>query len=102
MQESGIEKYFTAQVKKLGGWAMKFISPGVSGVPDRVVLLPNGRIFFAELTRPGGKARPLQLAVHRKIEKLGFDVYVIDSKEQVREVLEKYGIQTAQLPADGD
>lgn len=102
LRESGIEKYFISQVKKSGGWAMKFISPGVSGVPDRIVLLPNGRIFFAELKRPGGKARPLQLAVHRKIEKLGFDVYVIDSKEQVREVLEKYGIQTAQLPADGD
>ena len=92
MKESGIEKHLTQQVKESGGWALKFKSPGVAGVPDRIVLFPGGKIFFAELKSTGAKARPLQLAVHRKLRHLGFDVYVIDSKEQVEEVLSRYGV----------
>lgn len=92
MQESTVEKYLVSQTKKAGGWAPKFISPGVSGVPDRIVLLPGGKIFFAELKRPGARARPLQQAIHRKLQDLGFAVYVIDSKEQVKEVLKSYGV----------
>lgn len=101
MQESAVEKYLVDQVKKRGGWALKFISPGVAGVPDRIVLLPGGRIFFAELKIPGAKARPLQLAVHRQLQKLGFKVYVIDSKEQVREVIAN-AVYPTHLSADGD
>lgn len=90
MRETEIEKYLTAQVKKAGGWALKFISPGVSGVPDRIVLLPGGQMFFVELKRPGVKARPLQQAVHRKLEHLGFTVYVIDSLEHINQLLSRY------------
>lgn len=92
MQESTIERYLVSQTKRAGGWALKFISPGVSGVPDRIVLLPGGKIFFAELKRPGVRARPLQQAIHCKLQDLGFAVYVIDSKEQVKEVLRSYGV----------
>lgn len=90
MRETEIEKYLTAQVKKTGGWALKFISPGVSGVPDRIVLLPGGQLFFVELKRSGAKARPLQQAVHRKLERLGFTVYVIDSREHINQLLSRY------------
>ncbi len=91
MTEKAIENYFKTEIKKRGGLAIKLNSMSVSGLPDRMVLLPNSIIFFAELKRPGGKARPLQSAVHRILENLGFDVYVIDSKEQVKEVINKYG-----------
>ncbi len=91
MTEKAIENYFNTEIKKRGGLAIKLNSMSVSGLPDRMVLLPNSIIFFAELKRPGGKARPLQLATHRILENLGFDVYVIDSKEQVKEVINKYG-----------
>lgn len=90
MQEKDIEKYLVEQVKKQGGWALKFISPGVSGVPDRIVLLPDGRMFFAEVKRPGAKARPLQLVIHKKLKMLGFTVYVLDDCEQIETILSMY------------
>ena len=90
MQEKDIEKYLVEQVKKQGGWALKFISPGVSGVPDRIVLLPDGRMFFAEVKRPGAKTRPLQLAIHKKLKMLGFTVYVLDDREQIETILSMY------------
>lgn len=83
--ESDVEKYLRVEVKKLGGLALKFISPSMNGVPDRIVLLPGSRIFFVELKAKGQKARPLQLAVHRVFNTLGQQVYVLDSKEKVKE-----------------
>lgn len=101
MQEKDIEKYLVELVKNLGGWALKFVSPGVSGVPDRLILIPGGRMFFAELKRPGARPRPLQIAVHQRLRRLGFEVYVIDSKEKAEEVV-SCAIRTSHLPADGD
>ncbi|NRG44208.1 VRR-NUC domain-containing protein [Bacillus sp. CRN 9] len=83
MREKDIEKYLRDQVKKECGIAYKFESPGNSGVPDRLVLLPGKKIVFVELKAPGKKPSPIQLAQHRKITKLGFEVFVIDSKEGV-------------------
>lgn len=91
MTEKEIENYFRAKIKKLGGLAIKLNSMSMSGLPDRIILLPNSIIFFAELKKPGSKARPLQLAAHKILRNLGFDVYLIDSKEQVKKVLSKYG-----------
>lgn len=85
--ESDVEKYLRVEVKKLGGLALKFLSPSMNGVPDRIVLLPGSRIFFVELKSKGKKARPLQLAVHRVFSNLGHNVYILDSKEQVKEWL---------------
>lgn len=87
MEENKIEKYLKLQVEKLGGKAFKFVSPGVVGVPDRLVLLPGGRILFVELKAPGKKPRPIQVRVIEKIRSLGFRVEIIDSKERVLEVL---------------
>lgn len=95
MQEKQIETFFRDRVKEMGGLALKLISPGMSGLPDRLVLLPGGQLFFAELKRPGGKARPLQQAVHRRLDQLGFVVHVIDTKEMALEVLNRYEIHSA-------
>ena len=57
-------------------------------MPDRLCLLPNGKIFFVELKSPGKKPRALQVNQITKITKLGQKVYVVDSKEKVDEVLE--------------
>lgn len=73
----------------MGGIALKFISPGMAGVPDRLVLLPKGKIFFVELKVPGKKLRPLQLKRKEQLESLGFKVYVIDSYKKVQEVLDE-------------
>ena len=88
MSEKEIENYLVRRIKNKKGIAYKFTSPGNSWVPDRLCLLPNGKIFFVELKSPGKKPRALQVNQITKITKLGQRVYVVDSKEKVDEVLE--------------
>ena len=88
MSEKEIENYLIRKIKNKKGIAYKFTSPGNSGVPDRLCLLPNGKILFVELKSPGKKPRALQVNQITKITKLGQRVYVLDSKEKVDEVLE--------------
>lgn len=89
MEEKSVEKYLKKQVEKRGGLCLKFISPSMSGVPDRIALLPGGRIFFAEVKAKGKKPRPLQLAVHTIFERLGFKVFVVDCKEDADNAIEE-------------
>ena len=84
MREKAVEKYFREQVKKMDGWALKFICPGLPGVPDRIVLY-SGRVWFVEMKAPGGRATPLQRKVHGWFAQAGFPVTVLDSKESVQE-----------------
>ncbi|MDT8715458.1 VRR-NUC domain-containing protein [Clostridium sp. 19966] len=87
MRENVIEAYLRDRVKSSGGKAYKFVSPGNTGVPDRLVLFPSGRIIFVELKSPGKKPTAIQLLQHKKIRALGFEVLVVDSKEQVDELI---------------
>ena len=87
MEENKIERYLKKQVELLGGLALKFVSPGVSGVPDRIVLLPQGKIIFIELKAPGKKVRPIQEYRIKIIRALGFRVEIIDSTEKVDEFI---------------
>ena len=81
MLETEVERYLRQQVKKkLGGTALKFVSPGLSGVPDRIVLMPGGKIAFVETKAPGKKLRKLQEYVCGMIAALGFEVRRIDTK----------------------
>ena len=89
MRERDIEAYLRDQIKRLGGIAYKFVSPGNAGVPDRLVLLPAGRVAFVELKAPGKQPTPLQLRQQKRIAGLGFKVLVIDSKEQVDEFIKE-------------
>ncbi len=69
--------------------APKFNSVGRRSVPDRLVLLPGGRMLFVELKAPGKKATPLQEREHMRLRKLGFQVDVLDSKKAVDEWMQK-------------
>lgn len=89
MREKQIENKLATEAKKLGGIALKFVSPSFDGMPDRLVLIPDGHIAFVELKAPGKKPRPLQLARHRLLRSLGFRVYVIDSVEQIGGMLDE-------------
>ena len=89
MREKQIENKLTIEAKKLGGIALKFVSPSLDGMPDRLVLMPDGHIAFVELKAPGKKPRPLQLSRHRLLRSLGFRVYVIDSVEQIGGMLDE-------------
>lgn len=91
MLESIIEKYLVSEVKKQGGIAYKFVSPGHAGVPDRICLLPNGTVFFVELKATGKTTRPLQNRQIEKIRAYGQRVYVADSKEEIKDILELEG-----------
>ena len=89
MYEREIEKELVTKTKAMGGIAPKFTSPGFDGMPDRLILLPNGKMGFAELKAPGKKPRALQEARHRLLRRLGFKVYVIDRLEQIESVLDE-------------
>ena len=89
MRDKPIENKLATEAKKLGGIALKFASPSVDGMPDRLVLIPDGHIAFVELKAPGKKPRPLQLSRHRLLRSLGFRVYVIDSVEQIGGMLDE-------------
>lgn len=90
MQESDVERYLINKVNMHDGWALKFVSPGVSGVPDRIVLFKGGRMVFVEVKRPGGRLSPLQRAVHKKLRGLGFDVEIIESEEDAARLVWAY------------
>jgi hypothetical protein len=83
MREREVETYLRDQVKKAGGKAYKFESPGNDGVPDRIVIFPGNRIYFVELKRPGGKPRPLQIKKINELTGFGCKVLVIDDKSWV-------------------
>ena len=83
MREKTLEQKFRAAVKAIGGLALKFTSPGFDGVPDRIVLFPGGKMAFVEVKAPGEKPRPLQLARHRLLRRLGFRVYELDEESQI-------------------
>lgn len=89
MQEKYIEKKLVTAVKAMGGIALKFVSPGVDGVPDRIVLLPMGRMSFVECKAAGKKMRPLQIRRKKQLEALGFSVYCLDSVEQIGGILDE-------------
>jgi len=61
----------------------------MNGVPDRIVLMPDGKMAFVELKAPGMKPRPLQLKRKRMLERLGFLVYVVDNIEQIGGILDE-------------
>lgn len=87
MQEKYIEQKLVAAVKRMGGMAPKFVSPGIDGMPDRIVLLPMGRIAFVECKATGKKMRSLQNKRKKQLEALGFLVYCLDDIEQIGGIL---------------
>ena len=87
MNEKTIERKLVDMARKAGGLAVKFVSPGFDGVPDRIVLFPGGRVGFVELKSPGKRMRPLQVRRKKQLEGLGFMVFCVDAVEQIEEVL---------------
>lgn len=87
MLEKEVEKYLVREVKKIGSVSFKFISPGNAGVPDRIVILPMGKVVFVELKTDKGKLSKLQTAQIRKISELGAEVKVLYGIEGVRKFI---------------
>lgn len=95
MLEKDIEKLFRDEIKKAGGKAYKFTSPGNDGVPDRIVMLPGGRIVFVELKTDTGKLSKLQELQCRQIADLGQTVRVLHGLAEVRDFFLEFGLETA-------
>ena len=93
MREKIIEQHLVKAVKNSGGIAPKLVCPGFDGMPDRLVLLPGGKIGFVEVKAPGKEPMPLQVARHGLLRRLGFKVYVLDAPEQIGGILDE--IRTA-------
>ncbi|BFL46077.1 VRR-NUC domain-containing protein [Lactonifactor longoviformis] len=89
MREKTIEQKFRKAVWESGGMAVKFTSPGLDGMPDRLALLPGGRMAFVEVKAPGKRPRPLQEARHRMLRRLGFLVYVLDDEGQIGGIIDE-------------
>lgn len=83
MKECAVEKHLISVTQDCGGLCFKFISPGIAGVPDRIVILPGGKIGFAETKAPGRRPRLLQRAVIRDLYRRGCRVATIDNLKSV-------------------
>lgn len=89
MRESKVEEKLRTEAKRRGGWAVKFTSPGLDGVPDRLVLFPGGRLAFVEVKAPGKEMRPLQERRADQLRALGFQVYCLDCMEKIGGILDE-------------
>ena len=94
MREKEIERKLVQEVKCRGGICPKLVSPGFAGMPDRLILLPEGRMAFAEVKAKGEKPRPLQLSRHRLLASLGFRVFVIDDPTAIPAILDRTGAES--------
>ena len=89
MREKEIEQKLKMEVNAHDGICWKFVSPGTAGVPDRIILMPKGKIAFVEVKTKGEKPRPLQLARHRLLRQLGFKVYILDDVSQIGGIIDE-------------
>jgi len=80
VREADIEAHLVKRVKEAGGIAYKFTSPQRRSVPDRLVLMPGGQVWFAELKAPGAKPTEAQAREHERLRSMGFTVEVVDDK----------------------
>ncbi len=89
MREKVIEQRLVKAVRAENGMCPKLVSPGTDGMPDRMVLLPEGRISFVEVKAPGQKPRPIQERRHEQLRNLGFKVAVLDDPDQIPGILDE-------------
>ena len=87
--EKLLERKLKKQIEDLDGLCIKLLSTHFTGLPDRMCLLPGGKIFFVELKTTAQKPKAIQLLIHNRLRKLGFNVYIINSSKQITSVLIK-------------
>jgi len=87
VREAGFERRLRLEIERRGGRALKLVAPGRAGVPDRLVLMPGGRVWFVELKAPGRSPRPLQLYRIEELSKLGFRVRVVSNSDELKSFL---------------
>ena len=88
MREKLTEQKLVRAVKNAGGIAVKLVSPGFDGMPDRLVLLPGAKIAFVEVKAMGCKPRPMQRKRHELLRALGFAVFVLDDERLIGGIID--------------
>lgn len=89
VREANLEKRLVREVESRGGICWKFVSPGMNGVPDRIILVPSGRTYFVEMKAPGKKMRPLQRKRATELQDVGFQVYCLDSNQGIHDFIQE-------------
>ena len=85
--EKAIEAYLVRKVESCGGICLKFMSHSETGYPDRLLLMPGGRMAWVEVKSKGEKPRLIQEVRMARLRRMGFRVYVADSREKVDEIV---------------
>lgn len=92
--EKNLERSLKRTVElDIGGLCIKLLSTHLSGLPDRMCLMPRGRIIFVEVKTTKQKPRKIQLLIHKKLRKLGFVVKIVECTEDIAEIKKEYGKQ---------
>ena len=88
MRESDIEKYLKKQIEELDGLCLKWVCPGQSGVPDRIIILPKGKVIFVELKNgKQGRLSALQRRMQAVLKRLQMRTYVLSTKTEIDELI---------------
>lgn len=87
MLEREVEQALVRQVQKAGGIAPKLTSPANAGMPDRLIILPQGKVGFIEVKAPGKKPRPLQQRQIQRLTNLGCTVRILDNPQKIPEII---------------
>lgn len=85
--EAKIEEWLNGRIKAIGGISYKFVSPGNPGVPDRIYLMPDGRVYFVELKTEIGRLANIQKWQGRRIREMGCRYYVIKGMQQAEDFI---------------
>lgn len=85
--EKVLERKLVKWIKDAGGKCIKLSSHFNRGLPDRMILLPGGHMFYCELKSTGAKPTQFQTIVHKELKALGFRVYVVDNSEDLSAML---------------
>ena len=88
-EEKKLEQKLVKAVRDIGGLALKFVSPGCDGVPDRLILIAYGKVAFVEVKAKGKKPRPIQIRRINQIRRLGFLVFILDDEKDIPSIIKQ-------------
>ena len=88
-EEKKLEQKLVKAVRDIGGLALKFVSPGCDGVPDRLILIAYGKVAFVEVKAKGKKPRPIQIRRINQIKNLGFLVFILDDEKDIPSIIQQ-------------